>query len=84
MMGRHDIGAQVFETFLQIMRYPLSQPTRIDKDQGRAVLTHEFSHAIVDIRPDRIRGDGTQLILRHFDSQIQLTAMADIDNDTSG
>ena len=57
-----------------------SQCARVDEHQRGAVLQCEFGEAVVDLAPHFVGGDGTQFGARDFDGEIELAAMADVDD----
>ena len=48
------------------------------------MFSHQLGNTVIDVRPDRIRRNGTQFIVWHFDCKIHLPFMAHVDNRTQG
>jgi hypothetical protein len=62
------------------MRHALRQAARVDEDQRGAVRADQIGHAVVDLVPHLVGGDGAQLVARHFDRQFHIAAMAHVDD----
>ena len=81
MMGRHDILSQMLQPRFQIVRNPLGQSACVDKHQRGTMGLHQFGDSIVDIRPNRVGGDGSQFIFGDLHAEVHLATMADVHND---
>ncbi len=66
------------------MRDPFGEPPGVDEDQCRSMLPDKFCDSIVYVRPDGIRRNRAQFVLRHLDSQIQFSAMTYVDDAAEG
>ena len=44
------------------------------------MLPDQLSDAIIDIGPNRVRGHGTEFVLRHLHGQIHLTLVPHVDD----
>ena len=64
----------------QMMRDALGQPPRVDEHQRGTVLPNQLGDAVVDLVPLFVGSDRTQLARGHFDGQIELRAVADVDD----
>src|SRR5580693_4702282 len=68
------------ELFCQMVRDSLRQSPRVYEDQRRAMLFDEFYQTVVDLVPHFIGRDGPELAGRNFDSEIELSLVADVDD----
>ncbi len=57
-----------------------SQRARVDEDQRGAMLQCQFGKAIIDFAPHLVGGDGAEFGARDFDREIELAAVADVDD----
>ena len=65
VVGRDGLLA---EPLRQVPRGPLGEPARVDEDQRRAVLAHQFGEPVVDLRPHLVGHDGRERRRRQFDA----------------
>jgi len=63
-----------------MMRDALNQPARIYKDENGSMLPSQLGEPIVDVAPNGVCRNRPKLILGHFDRQIHLPSMADVDD----
>ncbi len=84
MVRGHGVRPQVLKALFKRMRDSFGQPSGVHKDQRRAMLPNQFGDTVIDIRPNRIRGNGAQLVLGDFDRQIQFPAMTHVDDGAGG
>jgi hypothetical protein len=68
------------ELFAQMPRYTLGHAPRVDEDQRRAMLFDQFGKARIDFLPDVPRHDCLQRRLWHFDCEVTLARVADVDD----
>ncbi len=62
------------------IRRALGQAPVVDKDQRRAVLLDQVDDARHDERPDRVAGEGAEVVDDRLDLQIELFAIAGVDD----
>ena len=58
----------------------LGHASRVDEHERRAVRFDQFSHAVVDLRPDLVRHDRFKRRTRNLQAQIARALMARVDN----
>src|SRR6476620_8833135 len=63
-----------------MMRDPLDQPARINKDENGSMLPSQLGEPIIDVAPNGVCRYRPKLILGHFDRQIHPPSMADVDD----
>jgi hypothetical protein len=73
----HRLDAQ---TLAQVQRHAFDQSAGVDEDQRRPVRAGQLGDAIVELAPLLVGADGAQLILRYFDRQVEVPALADVDH----
>ncbi len=80
-MGRDQVVANALA---QVHGEALGETAGVDEDQRRAVLHGQFGEAVVDLAPHFIAGDGAEFRRRDLDGEIELAAMADVDDGGGG
>ena len=74
-------GDLVFaDALAKMMATRSASRARVDEHQRGAMLQREFGKAVVDLAPHFVGGDGTEFGARDFDGEIELAAMADVDD----
>ena len=68
------------ETFAELEGEPLGHGAGVDEDERRTMFLRELSHAVVDVVPDGVGGDGAELVVGDFDGEIEVAAAADFDD----
>jgi hypothetical protein len=63
------------EPALELVRDALDQPARVDEDDRGLVRAHVAGDAVVDVRPQLVRGDRAQLPVGDFDRQVERAAV---------
>jgi hypothetical protein len=76
-MRRDRLGA---ETFAQMFRQTLGQPSRVDEDQRRLVGGDQFRQPVVVLLPDLVRHDGLEVRARNLHGEVHLATMALVDD----
>ena len=77
-------GHQLFaDALAQMQRHALRQPPRVDEHQRRAMLQRQLRDAVVDLAPHLVAGDGAKLGRRDLHRQVELAAMANVDDGRS-
>ncbi len=64
----------------EVVGDPLRHPSRIDEDEGRPRFGDEGREAIVDLRPLLVRRDRFELRSRHFDPEVEVAPVPDVDD----
>ena len=72
------------QALAELVRHALDQTTRVDKHQGRAMRFDLFDQLVVNSRPDILANDRAKLCIRHFDPQIHLALVSDVDDRAVG
>ena len=67
----------------QAKRDPLGQPPRVDEHQRAAVRLDQLRQPLIDFAPMLVRADGRQLLRRHFQAQVEIAGVADVDDRAS-
>src|SRR5262245_43612518 len=62
----------------------LHKPASVYEYQCRAVLIHELDDAVVNLVPHLVGSDWAKLGSRHFDREIQLSLVPDVDDHRTG
>ena len=62
----------------ELVRHSFHQPAGVHEHQGGAVALDLLHDAVVDLGPQRVGGDGPQLLVRHLDGQVQLALVAHV------
>jgi len=77
MMRQHGLFA---EARLKLVRHALGKAPRVDEDQRGAVRADQIGHAIIDLRPHFVAGDGAEFVLGNFDGEFHIAAVAYVDD----
>src|ERR1700733_12588482 len=77
-MGGDLVGAELFR---QVVRDPLRQAPGVYKYQRRAMLFDQFHQAVINLVPHFVAGDGAELAGGNFNGQVELSFVADVDDD---
>src|SRR5262249_27930750 len=62
----------------QIEGHAFRKPARVHKDQRGAMLLHELADAVVNLVPEVVAGDRSQLLPRDLDGQIHRALVAHV------
>jgi hypothetical protein len=73
-------NAVLAEALSQVMRDAFRHSSGVDEHQCRLVLAHERRQTVVDFSPLLIRGDRLKVGLRHFDREVEVAFVADVDD----
>src|SRR5712691_3203922 len=68
------------EQLRQLMSDSFRQPPRVDEDQRAAMRVDQFDHTSVDLGPMLVGADGAEFQLRHFNREVELARVADVDD----
>src|SRR5271163_64002 len=63
-----------------MMRQAFGEAASVHKNERRAVLLHEAGDALIDFFPHFVGGDGAEFAGRHFDGEVETTALLDFDD----
>ena len=69
------VGAK---SFAQLMRYPLYETARVDKNKGGTMSINLPDYFLVNRRPDILPDYRPQFFIRHFDAEIQIPLMTGV------
>ena len=64
----------------KVVRDALRHPARVREHERRAVFGDQLRQTVVDLAPLLVRGDGAEVGRRHFDPEIEVSAVADVDD----
>ena len=81
VMCGHDIRAKPLG---QMHRQPLAQPACVHEHQRRSMLLNKRGDPVVDLVPELVGRDRSQLASRHFDGEIERATRRDLDDDRIG
>src|SRR6266481_428686 len=68
------------QTLRQIEGDTLSQAARVDEDQGRAVLPHQFGDTVIDFVPQFVAGNGTKFLSGDFNREVERAFVPHVDH----
>ena len=68
----------------QVVRDALGHAPRVDEDERRAVLVDQLGDAVVDVGPLLAGRDGLQVGRRHFDREVEVAPVPDVDDRAVG
>ena len=71
------------EALAQVVGDALREAPRVDEDERRAVGADQAGEAVVDVGPLLLGRDGLEVGRRHFDVEVDVALVAEVDDDSS-
>ncbi len=72
------------ETLAQVVGDAFGEAARVDEDEGRAVGADQPGETLVDVGPLLASGDGLEVGGRHFEVQLEVALVAEVDDGAIG